>query len=530
MLEFPRERNGDALYGELQRLRDRVSARRDLRRRAMNPFGYLQQRLLLVLHPELWRELFPTRLWLHAGISAMVPLALALSSFPLTAAPDSAAMMDADTISVAGPMTLNDAAYLGTFIPAGDPPLDSDEALPVPLSIGPRSEVLAPLVVPATVNADMVRVRTGPGTVYDDITRLPAGEAIEVIGRYGEWLQMRTAADPTLRWVAAELISLPEAAFYNLAIVPEASIPLPPPPKVGTVLEDNLNMRDGPGTNYVSMARLSIGTDLSLVEQYDNWFLVEYQQTYGWVTREYLSLLPGVIERIPVADSIPDPNPLLIGTVTENNVNLRKGPGSAYDRVGSTDAASQVTLLAKHKDWYRVELSNGTRAWMYGELLNIAPMAARRVPSTNDIPALPARASGGGAAVNIPASGDVAQYAVQFVGYRYVWGGASPSSGFDCSGLVQYVYRQFGISLPHSAAGQLSTRYGASIGSLSNLQPGDLIFYANTGGRRGITHVSIYIGGGQMVHAMTPAYGVQVSNIWSDYYTSHFAGAIRPYR
>ena len=158
-------------------------------------------------------------------------------------------------------------------------------------------------------------------------------------------------------------------------------------------------------------------------------------------------------------------------------------------------------------------------------------MAVRRVPVTNDIPALPTRSRAiSGAAANIPASGDVANYAVQFVGSRYVWGGSSPSRGFDCSGLTSFVYRQFGVNLPHNAAAQYSTRYGAMIGGMNNLAPGDLMYFVNTGGRRGITHVSIYIGGGRMVHAMTPRYGVQVSSIRDSYWQNSFIGAIRPYR
>ena len=429
---------------------------------------------------------------------------------------------------IPGPLNL-DSTQTGKIV--GDPPLDTDEALPVPLTILSRSEMTAPLIVPATVIADTAKVRNGPGLAYDDIARLSNGATIEVVGRYGEWLRFRTADDPSLRWIAAELVDVPEAVFYNLKPVADAEIPPPPPPRVATVREDGLNLRDGPGTNYVSMKRLTAGQELNLVEQFNGWFLVETGGLFGWVTSEFLTIAPGVVERVPVAVSIPDPNPPLVGSVLENSVNLRKGPGSAYERIGVVNAGTEVKLLARHKDWYRVELANGTKAWVYAELLGVMPMAARRVPYTNDIPALPNRhrlANSG--PVNVPASGDVASYAVQFVGYRYVWGGTSPRTGFDCSGLTSYVYRQFGVSLPRSAASQFNTRYGAMIGSMSNLAPGDLMFFVNTGGRRGITHVAIYIGNGQMVHAMTPAYGVQISSIWGSYWTSRFAGAIRPYR
>ncbi len=68
---------------------------------------------------------------------------------------------------------------------------------------------------------------------------------------------------------------------------------------------------------------------------------------------------------------------------------------------------------------------------------------------------------------------------MRFAGSRYRYGGASPS-GFDCSGFTSYVYRQYGVSLPHSSAGQFNTRYGASVGSMDNLAPGDLVFFAGT--------------------------------------------------
>jgi cell wall-associated NlpC family hydrolase len=280
------------------------------------------------------------------------------------------------------------------------------------------------------------------------------------------------------------------------------------------------------------MARMGNGQELTLVEQFQGWFLVEYGTQYGWVTRDFLNIVDGVVERVPVAQAIPDPNPALIGGVLENAVNMRKGPGSAYERVGSVNTGSQVALLAKYKDWVKVQLDDGTKAWIFSDLLKISPMAIRRVPTTTNFPALPSRVAavrGSGGAVNVAASGDVASYAVQFVGYRYRWGGSGPG-GFDCSGLTSYVYRQYGVGLPHSAAGQFSTRYGAMIGNLGSLAPGDLVFFAGTGGHRGISHVAIYIGGGQIVHAMTPSYGVQVSGVWSSYWQNHFVGAIRPYR
>ncbi len=100
----------------------------------------------------------------------------------------------------------------------------------------------------------------------------------------------------------------------------------------------------------------------------------------------------------------------------------------------------------------------------------------------------------------------VASYACKFVGNPYVWGGTSLTKGADCSGFIMSVYAQFGYSLPHSSAAQAGC--GRSV-SLSKLQPGDLLFYRN-GGRIG--HVTMYIGGGRVVHASNKKDGIKISN------------------
>jgi peptidoglycan DL-endopeptidase CwlO len=112
--------------------------------------------------------------------------------------------------------------------------------------------------------------------------------------------------------------------------------------------------------------------------------------------------------------------------------------------------------------------------------------------------------------------GGVVAIAMRYLGVPYVWGGSSPS-GFDCSGLVMYVYAQVGVSLPHNAAMQYG--YGSPV-SMSQLEPGDLVFFY------GLGHVGIYIGGGSFIHAPHTGDVVKISSL-SGYYASAFVGARR---
>lgn len=114
----------------------------------------------------------------------------------------------------------------------------------------------------------------------------------------------------------------------------------------------------------------------------------------------------------------------------------------------------------------------------------------------------------------------VASFAQQFVGSPYVWGAEGPKA-FDCSGFVKYVYAQNGVYLDHYTGSQFSAGQAVSKGSLS---PGDLVFF-NTYGS--ISHVGIYIGGGQFVHAASSKIGVTTSYLSEGYYAERYAGARR---
>jgi cell wall-associated NlpC family hydrolase len=145
----------------------------------------------------------------------------------------------------------------------------------------------------------------------------------------------------------------------------------------------------------------------------------------------------------------------------------------------------------------------------------VAPPAASPGITTPAATAAPAGTPTPAPANLVGGHPDAATIAMRYLGVPYVWGGASPS-GFDCSGLVMYVFAQLGISLPHYAAAQYG--FGTPVPA-DQLQPGDLVFFD------GLGHVGIYIGGGQMIHAPHTGDVVKISPISE--FGSGYVGARR---
>ena len=141
--------------------------------------------------------------------------------------------------------------------------------------------------------------------------------------------------------------------------------------------------------------------------------------------------------------------------------------------------------------------------------------AGTQVPATEGV-GISASTPEGSTVAPPSVHGGVVGIAMRYLGVPYVWGGSTPR-GFDCSGFVSYVFAQIGVSLPHSSYSQFGM--GTAV-SISQLQPGDLVFFT------GASHVGIYIGGGQFIHAPHTGDVVKISSL-SGYYSSNFAGGRR---
>lgn len=250
--------------------------------------------------------------------------------------------------------------------------------------------------------------------------------------------------------------------------------------------DTGLNLRSEASTDAAVLATLDYGTQVDVLSTSGDgtWHKVTYNGMTGYMSGDYLQVT----------------EEQLYGQVMDGPLNIRSGPGTEYGTVGSLSTGAIVEieeLVGGYGGWYKIEQGYVSSDYVA------------------QVDASVAASSGKGS--------QIAQYALQYVGCPYVYGGSSPS-GFDCSGFTTYVMKHFGSSINRTASSQMDN--GTSV-SKSQLQPGDLVFFNSGNSSKRATHVGIYTGNGQFVHASTSTTGVIISDLNSSYYSSTYVGARR---
>lgn len=269
----------------------------------------------------------------------------------------------------------------------------------------------------------------------------------------------------------------------------------------GTVNTDALRLREEANSSSTILATASKGDVVVILEEEsDGWYKVDYKSVEGYMSADYLDVSTKADVTIGYGLVETDGSPL----------NMRSGPGTDYSKVTSLNDGAVVTIVGIDNGWYKVKTSGGSVGYVSSDYMVTCKDSAG------------SRGDGTAVAASSGLGQQVVDYAKQYLGTPYVYGGNGPNS-FDCSGFTSYVYRHFGYTLNRTATGQLSN--GVSV-SKSELQPGDLVFF-KSGGSKPVSHVGIYVGGGQFIHASTNTYEVRYDNLTSGYYNNVYVYARR---
>lgn len=259
---------------------------------------------------------------------------------------------------------------------------------------------------------------------------------------------------------------------------------------VGTVNADALRLRQSASTDSTILATASKGDSVIILENAgNNWYKVDYKSVQGYMSGEYLTVAT-------TTDAAIGYGKVSAGGST---LNMRSGAGTSYGVVSSLPDGTIVEIVGINNGWYKIQYGGKTGYVSSDYMVTVKDSVGSR--STAE-------------AASSSAIGDqIVAYAKQFLGVPYVYGGNGPNC-FDCSGFTKYVYAHFGVTLNRTATDQLAN--GTSV-SKSQLQPGDLVFFrANT--TKPVSHVGIYIGNGQFIHASTNTYSVQIDRLDTGYY------------
>lgn len=204
-----------------------------------------------------------------------------------------------------------------------------------------------------------------------------------------------------------------------------------------------------------------------------------------------------------------------------SGVNIRSGPSLDSEVIGSLYMGESIDVQAYSGGWFAVDY-NGATAYVNGEYLSEEPVQTEEGPSAESWSTdYPGESEIYTPSVDLAGGSAVVSLASQFVGYPYVFGGASPS-GFDCSGFCQYIFGQLGYGISRTTYTQVNDGIPVPFSYMdySNLVPGDLLLFAEGSD---VFHAGLYVGGGQMIHAANPSLGVIYSKLTEDFYASRLA-------
>lgn len=286
---------------------------------------------------------------------------------------------------------------------------------------------------------------------------------------------------------------------------------------------DYVNVRSLPSTDGEIVGKIyngSVAQVLATAGDNDDWFQIISGDVEGFIKAEYF--LYG-----EEAEAVIDQYVTYYATVLADRLNVREEQSADSRRIGYIDNGENVKVVEDCGDWLKVQYTDSKQGYVSSEYVSVheefvyAKSIEEERREEAERQALAARAQEAEQStpevignITFPTNQytsneelrtAIVDYAMQYLGNKYVHGGRSLASGTDCSGFTCYIYKDFGYSLSRTPGGQYSTN-GRSIG-YDEIQPGDIICY----GKSKCTHVGLYIGDGQIIHSANSRKGVIIS-------------------
>ena len=253
-------------------------------------------------------------------------------------------------------------------------------------------------------------------------------------------------------------------------------------------VEETLNVRETPSADSSMVGKMPKNAAGEILETLDGWYKIQSGDVTGYVSADYLITGEEAAAR---AEEVKQ----TIATVKTPTLNVREEPNTECSILALMPQGEELNVLEDLSGWVKVDLDN-TNGFISKDYVDISVQLPKAMTMTE------VRYGNGVSDVRV----DLISYATQFVGNPYVWGGTSLTNGADCSGFTLSIFAKYGGYLPHSSKAQANC--GTRI-SASEAKPGDLFFY---GSGSSISHVAIYIGNGQIVHASSKKTGIKISN------------------
>jgi uncharacterized protein YgiM (DUF1202 family) len=257
---------------------------------------------------------------------------------------------------------------------------------------------------------------------------------------------------------------------------------------IANVESGNLNIRATASTDGKMVGKLPKDAACEVISTQDGWAFIKSGEVEGYVKLEYL--LTGPEAKIRANELA-----IAVARVDADGVRVRDAASIDSAVLTQVPKGEELEFVEAMGEWIQVSI-DGELGFVSAQYVTVEEKLETAVTMTELL------YGPGVSDVRV----DLVNYAKEFLGNRYVWGGTNLNKGVDCSGFTMSVFKKFGVKLSHSSRSQ--SNEGTKI-STSDLMPGDLVFYANSSGT--INHVAIYIGGGQVIHASSPKTGIKIS-------------------